>query len=189
MKRLLSLYMLLFFAVLCACQGPQTPKGTDAGPPAQAAASLTRSEPATVQIARSAATITASPSATTTDAATRALKRELKDHVSYAAFRQKALAIGWQPLPDKKCMANVAGADYQSFCPKNTDLAACRICKELPELSSCSGDGYCLMQFTHAGSSSVLQATTYGDFSRWRENTSDAGLMISGWELAPLPAK
>ncbi|QWP78397.1 hypothetical protein J5226_08400 [Lysobacter sp. K5869] len=115
----------------------------------------------------------------------KATEAQLEKGMAYVDFRKIVLAQGWQPLATAQCKENVIGGDYQRICAKNPDR--CKICTDLPELNACSGDGYCLMQFKHAGASGVLKATAYGEADGWRERESGFG--ITEWELADKAAE
>lgn len=103
--------------------------------------------------------------------------------MAYADFRKQVLGLGWQPIVDSQCKANMTGADHAALCASNPDLTSCKICDELPELSSCSSDAHCLVRFRHVASGQILEATGYGEVKYWNESGDDAGLQVSGWEL------
>lgn len=89
---------------------------------------------------------------------------------------QRAVTIsGWHPMACDQCRENVVGSDYQKVCARNPNGAACRICDLLPELNSCSADGYCLMQFKSKKSKLILKISTYGDYG------DVSNLMVTGW--------
>lgn len=110
------------------------------------------------------------------------LTGKLHNGMAYSAFRKVALDNAWQPKPDAQCMANVVGGDYKTWCPAHPDDVMCKVCSELPELSSCSGDGHCLMQFAHEGVDKDLAVGTYGDINNWNAPADKSGLMVTGWE-------
>lgn len=105
----------------------------------------------------------------------------------YADFRNLALGLGWVPLKDSQCKVNVVGANHAELCAGTNPLANCKVCDELPELSSCSGDGNCLVRFSHPDSAEILEATGYGDVADWRTTGNDASLRVSSWELTQKP--
>jgi hypothetical protein len=78
-------------------------------------------------------------------------------------------------------MSNVMGSNYKSLCSAHPELQSCHLCDQLPELNACSGDGYCLVKFRNAGTTQFVQATTYGDLSRW--NDPDSDLTVAHWKL------
>jgi hypothetical protein len=79
------------------------------------------------------------------------------------------------------CKANVVGADYEKQCAK--DPGMCKVCDNLPELSSCSGDGACLMHFQKAGQ--TLKVVTYGSTDDWNVHGASSQMNVTGWSVAP----
>lgn len=67
------------------------------------------------------------------DGAMPGLRGFLKKDMAYADLRAAVLARGWKPVPIAECKKNVGGDTT--------------ICDHLPELESCSGDGYCISHF------------------------------------------
>lgn len=110
------------------------------------------------------------------------LDSKLDKGMAYSEFRKLVLDHGWRPKPDAQCMANVVGGDYKTWCPAHPNDAMCKVCDEAPELSSCSGDGHCLMHFTHEGENKVLAVGTYGEISHWNAPADKSGLMVTGWQ-------
>ena len=98
-----------------------------------------------------------------------------KKDMANADARQVLLYAGWKPTPDKQCQANVVGADYADLCKKVPHL--CQACNNMPELSSCSADGACLMRF-HKGDQSVA-ISTYGPRDDWNVHGSDSQLNVT----------
>lgn len=111
------------------------------------------------------------------------LNGKLTKGMAYSEFRKVVLDNGWQPKPDAQCMANVVGGNYEKLCSEHPALGSCKVCAELPELSACSGDGHCLMQFEHSGSDNALQVGTYGEVRTWNAPRRDSRLSITGWEF------
>ncbi len=83
----------------------------------------------------------------------------------YKQAKAAALAAGWQAVKCEKCQANVVGGNYKEVCSKRPHSPQCTVCDTLPELNSCSGDGYCLMQFKSDKSARILKIATYGDYA------------------------
>lgn len=102
--------------------------------------------------------------------------------MAYSDFRRIVLDQGWRPKPDAECLANVVGGDYNTWCPANPGDVMCRVCEEAPELSSCSGDGHCLMQFSHEGVDKTLAVGTYGEINDWNAPADKSRLSVTGWE-------
>lgn len=103
--------------------------------------------------------------------------------MAYADFRMAALADGWQPVVDLKCKANIAGAAYKELCAKGSD--SCKACDDLPELSACSGDAACVMNFKSAADMQHLQVSTYGDIGDRKVRGSQSQLDVTGWTVSP----
>lgn len=172
MKRLLVAFVATSALWLTACHAePASPTAQDADTPAPLP--VTRA----ASTRPSAETGPASPSARWPDG-----KRE--KGMAYSEFRKLALDHGWQPKPDAQCAANVVGGDYKTWCPAHPDDVMCKICQEVPELSSCSGDGHCLMQFTHDGKDKDLAVGTYGDINTWNAPADKSRLMVTGLEYS-----
>ena len=93
----------------------------------------------------------------------------------YATLRGQLMAAGWLPLRDPMCWENVGGE--------------ARVCSELPEVESCSGDGHCVMHFANAAEGKRLRATTYGPFERWNVPGEEAAFAVESWQLSPVDAK
>lgn len=99
-------------------------------------------------------------------------KGAVRAGMDYAAFRRTLLAAGWQAKADPDCIQNVYGGDG------TRKPGQSNICRELPEIEACSGDGYCVANFTHARTRRSIRVTSYGDYGQWRRK----GLSILGWE-------
>ena len=91
----------------------------------------------------------------------------LSKDMAYADLRRQVVTDGWQPLPDPQCKANVGG-----------DAA---ICDQIPELESCSGDGYCVMHFARNAEKLIVYA--YGMTEDWRVEGEQSRLRVTEWEL------
>jgi hypothetical protein len=72
-------------------------------------------------------------------------------------LRQFILSSGWEPVVDPNCKQNVGGG--------------AAVCNERPEVSACSGDGYCIMRFQHRVKDVAVKIGTYGDRIRYAEFT------------------
>ncbi len=96
---------------------------------------------------------------------------------TYDTLRQALLISGWKPIVTSECRTNIMGDDAGDTCSKNPKDAQCHVCDAFPELESCSGDGYCLMQFSHPNSALMLTTTTYGNLAR------DSDSMVTGWDF------
>lgn len=134
-------------------------------------------DPAVNDSALSTATMTG------TDADATAIASEFRKGMAYGSFRALVLGQGWTPVANAECRANLLGADAESLCAADPQLSNCRICDELPELQSCSGDARCLVRFRHAGSGSELEARAYGEVEYWNDTGDDAGLQLTHWEF------
>jgi hypothetical protein len=90
----------------------------------------------------------------------------------YAAVRQALLADGWLPLRNPECWSNIGGD--------------APVCNQLPEVESCSSDGYCNMDF--ADGARRLEVTTYGPYERWNTPGQESALQVKSFEVQPLSA-
>ena len=124
---------------------------------ASAPAASTVPEPAQSQPAPAAAAI--APAAN-------GLLSKLSVGMAYGDLRKSLLADGWLPLRDPQCWDNVGG------------VAA--VCNLLPEIESCSGDGYCRAHFAKAPDS-VLSLTAYGPYSAWDKTGADATFRLKSF--------
>jgi hypothetical protein len=104
----------------------------------------------------------------------------LRKGMPYANLRKLALDDGWRPVVDKQCKSNVVGDDYSHVCSAHPDLDDCRVCDDLPELGSCSGEGYCGMTFERGGKE--LSVTTYGMIED-RFVRAGSRLEVTGWKI------
>ncbi len=93
----------------------------------------------------------------------------------YATLRGQLIDAGWLPLRDRMCWENVGGE--------------ARVCGELPEVESCSGDGHCVMHFANAAEGKRLRATTYGPFERWNIPGEEAAFAVESWQVSAVGAK
>ena len=77
----------------------------------------------------------------------------------------------------------MAGAAYKELCAKGSD--SCKACDDLPELSACSGDAACVMNFRSARDKQHLQVSTYGDIGDRTVHGSKSQLDVTGWTVSP----
>ena len=133
----------------------------DATPPAAAAPAATTA--ATAQAA--AAVPAAAASAASIDAG-------FRDGMPYATARKRLTDAGWLPLRDPECWKNAGQGST--------------VCGLLPEVESCSGDGYCNMYFANADTGQRIALTTYGPYERWNQPGQESTLALKSWELSPL---
>lgn len=99
-------------------------------------------------------------------------KGAVRAGMDYATFRRTLLAAGWQVKADPDCVQNVYGGDG------TRKPGQPNICRELPEIEACSGDGYCVANFTHVRTRRLIRVTSYGDYGQWQRK----GLSVLGWE-------
>lgn len=165
-------------ALIAACSSGK-PSASDAS--LEAATPETEGENTAMEATRTNAT---TPAKTTQE-----LFEGFQENQPYAEFRKLAMGNGWMPLSDAQCKVNVIGANHDELCAGDSPLATCKVCDELPELSSCSGDGNCLVRFTHPNETKILEATGYGDITDWKTTGSDAAFRVSSWELAARSAE
>lgn len=162
---------LLLALLLSACSA-ETPADTD-----QAAAAA----PASTQPTAAESVAMEETKAQTASAALQAV---LKAGMAYADFRKQVLAQGWTPVPDTQCRANVVGGDHEAVCSQDPNLATCKVCDQMTELSACSGDGHCLVRFRHDASGESLEATGYGMVEDWNVSGEDSRLQLSKWSFS-----
>jgi hypothetical protein len=76
----------------------------------------------------------------------------LKKGMSYGKARDRLIAQGWRPAHFPYCtwgVLNFFGSDvqrnYKKICKSDDQFYkdACHVCSYFPELSDCTGDGYC----------------------------------------------
>lgn len=96
----------------------------------------------------------------------------VRSGMDYAAFRRTLLAAGWQAKADPGCVQGVYGGDG------TRKPGQSNICRELPEIEACSGDGYCVASYVHPRTRRRIRVTSYGDYGQWQRK----GLSILGWE-------
>ncbi|MGH8079503.1 MAG: hypothetical protein ACREP7_02935 [Lysobacter sp.] len=104
----------------------------------------------------------------------------LKKDMAYADLRKLAVDGGWQPVVDPECRTQVVGHDEQT-CKENPDLAICRACTDIPELSAYSGDGYAKTRFSHSGEQ--LEVISYGMIEDWNVAGENSRLRVTEWSF------
>jgi hypothetical protein len=107
----------------------------------------------------------------------------LTEGMAYADLRATVLSKGWKPKADAQCKANVVGGNFAELCKHNPDQ--CKVCDDVPELSSCSGDGHCLMNFER-GDEEILSVSTYGEMADWNVTGKASGLFVKWWNPASI---
>lgn len=105
----------------------------------------------------------------------------LSEGMGYSDARRLILNEGWTPVVDPDCMANVVGTDYKSACAAHPARDDCTSCKNLPELSSCSGDAYCGMYFSKG--SQRLHVVAFGDMRDWNVRGDRSQFSVTGWDF------
>lgn len=149
---------LCLFALLLAACKPDAP-ATDAAAPATA--------PDAAPAVQTPAAEPAAPPAPAVDAA-------FAKGMPYADLRRRLLDAGWLPLRDPACRENVGGE--------------ARVCGDLPETESCSGDGHCVMHFANASEAQRIRVTAYGPHDRWNTPGEQAAFAVQSWERSPVAA-
>jgi hypothetical protein len=109
------------------------------------------------------------------------LNARIKKGMAYADLRKIAIGEGWSPVIDQECKTNVIGGNHEELCALHPDLDDCRVCGDLPELGSCSGDGYCGMTFSKGRK--IFDVTTYGMIEDRAVTGQDSRLQVVGWEF------
>ena len=109
----------------------------------------------------------------------------IKEGMAYADLRSIAIDEGWSPVIDQECKTNVIGGNHVELCASHPDLDDCRVCDDLSELGSCSGDGYCGMTFSKGRS--IFDVTTYGMIEDRAVSGQHSRLQVVGWKFAEEP--
>lgn len=104
------------------------------------------------------------------ESSTNDLRAALKKDMAYADLRKLVVTAGWSPVVDPQCKENVGDEGP--------------LCDQLPELESCSGNGYCLMHFERAGRGEKLDVTTYGMTEDWNVPGEDSRLNVVEWTFS-----
>lgn len=116
----------------------------------------------------------ASTPAAATPEATPAIEAAFREGMPFAELRKRLLDAGWLPLRDPMCRENVGGT--------------AEVCFELPEVESCSGDGYCNMHYASAAENRRISVTTYGPYGKWNTPGEESALAVRSWKTSALPA-
>lgn len=95
-----------------------------------------------------------------------------REGMPYATLRKQLIDAGWLPLRDPMCRENVGGT--------------ATVCFELPEVESCSGDGYCNMHFANAAEGKRIAVTTYGPYERWKTPGEEGSVAVRSWRASAL---
>ena len=101
-----------------------------------------------------------------------AVESAFTQEMPYADLRKRLTAAGWLPLRDPMCRENVGGE--------------ARVCGELPEVESCSGDGHCVMHFANAAEGKRIRVTAYGPSERWNVPGEEASFAVNSWDVSAL---
>jgi hypothetical protein len=120
------------------------------------------------------ATPPAATQASTAPEAKPAIEAAFREGMPFAELRKRLLDAGWLPLRDPMCRENVGGT--------------AEVCFELPEVESCSGDGYCNMHYANAAENRRISVTTYGPYGKWNVAGEESALAVRSWKAAALPA-
>jgi len=114
----------------------------------------------------------AQPATPPAEAAAPAVESGFSKEMPYADLRKRLTDAGWLPLRDPMCWENVGGE--------------ARVCGELPEVESCSGDGHCVMHFANADQGKRMRVTTYGPSERWNVPGEEAAFAVKSWDVSSL---
>lgn len=158
--RACALLLLLPIALAGGC--------TQAAPGGAAPAPTARAAPA-------AAPSQAPAPAPTPTAEAPAIVPSFRKDMAYSELRVQLLQAGWLPLRNPKCWDNIGG-DAQ-------------VCNLLPEVDSCSADGYCSMRFAHRALGLLARVTTDGPYDAYNASGGGTALMARSLDVqAPPPA-
>lgn len=112
------------------------------------------------------------PATPPVEAAAPAVESAFAVDMAYADLRKRVIDAGWLPLRDPMCWENVGGE--------------ARVCGELPEVESCSGDGRCVMHFANADQGKRMRVSTYGPPERWNVPGEEAAFAVKSWDVSAL---
>ncbi len=112
------------------------------------------------------------PAASPVDTAAPAVESAFVADMAYADMRKRLTDAAWLPLRDPQCWENVGGE--------------ARVCGELPEVESCSGDGHCVMHFANDALGKRMRVTTYGPAERWNVPGEEAAFAVKSWDVSAL---
>ncbi|KRA81218.1 hypothetical protein [Altererythrobacter sp. Root672] len=93
--------------------------------------------------------------------------------MDYGALRGVLLVAGWEAASDTDCVKGVYGGTGARTPGQEN------ICRDLPEIEACSGDGHCVMYFSNPRTDHRVRITTYGDLRAWEQKNQ---LSVLGWE-------
>ena len=155
---LLSVSLLSAGLLLVGCK-PAAQAAGDAAPPAAAT-------PATTTAAAAPAAVAVPATAAVTPTAS--IEAGFSEGMPYATVRKHLTDAGWLPLRDPECWKNAGQGST--------------VCGLLPEVESCSGDGYCNMHFANADTGQRIAITTYGPYERWNQPGQESTLAVKSWE-------
>lgn len=103
-----------------------------------------------------------------------AIEAAFREGMAFAEVRKRLLDAGWLPLRDPMCRENVGGT--------------AEVCFELPEVESCSNDGYCNMHYANAAENRRISVTTYGPYDKWNVAGQESVLAVRSWKASVLHA-
>jgi len=114
-----------------------------------------------------------------------AMNSQISKGMSYADLRKIVVQSGWKPVVDSDCKSNVMGSNHEELCKSNAS-ELCKVCDDLPEVSGCSGDGYCGMYFSNG--EQQLHVVTFGMIEDWNVSGSTSRLNVDGWDFSKTDA-
>lgn len=176
----LSRALLGAFGAVLACglaSGCDRTAGPPSDPALASAPATALGAPSTVDNGRAAMT-----QDTAQASAAGPLADVLKQDMAYGDLRKAVLAQGFAPVPDAQCRAQVVGDE--KTCAENPDLAICKACGEIPELSAYTGDGYAKTRFRNAQTGQRLEVVSYGMIEDWNVGDADSRLRVTAWTFA-----
>ena len=164
MRPLSILPIFLLSLTLIACSEAPRSAGDEPAAPAG-------SDTATAPASDDSPTPAAAADGATSDLAALPFAAALASGTPYAETRDAVLAAGWRPLITPACAENVGGE--------------ARICREWPELESCSGTGagYCLMAFADPAGTQELKLRSAGGHADWSVRGDAATVRLDRAEL------
>lgn len=106
----------------------------------------------------------------------------LKEGMPYGDLRNEVLTQGWVPVVDPQCRVKLAGEDHETLCRGNSDLAVCRACDNMPELSEYGNSGYARTWFQKG--EVKLEVVANGMLEDWNVSGDDSRFNVSWWKVS-----
>jgi len=103
-----------------------------------------------------------------------AIAQSFRQDMPYAELRKRFLAENWLPLREPACWHNIGGD--------------AEVCNALPEVDSCSADGYCSMRFANRELGMQARIVTYGPYDSWNSDKGSTALKVRSLDVQAAPS-